>query len=80
MSALIPAIINLIIKGMKSGSGGAGGAGKAAKPELSQEEKNYKHDQKRILEGDMTFGSDRGGGLKLPQMPTYQEIAGRRGR
>lgn len=83
MSALIPALIKLLMKGMNSGGGGGGAAGRAAKepkPELSQLEKNDKYSTKAILEGDMTFGRDGGKGSEFPSQPSYGEVTGGRRR
>lgn len=58
MSALIPALIGLLMS--KRGGGGGGGGGGSKKPEKSQEEKSDYYWTKQILGGDIGDAEEKG--------------------
>ena len=62
MSALIPALINLLM----SGRGGRGGGGGGGRPEPSQQEKSDYYWTGRLMSGDLDPKQEKGG---KPQPP-----------
>jgi hypothetical protein len=71
MSALIPAIIELILKRSRSGGGGA--AGGAAKEKMSDEERGEKYAMDQIGKGNVAMGSEG----KTPPLPKITPFAER---